>query len=104
MSGQATSFVNPSTRRQRSLFPSEELRYWGHYTDAHGDPAELDHAHIDQNIRRLKDSGADRYPFTSNNANRAWLDIVCLSDALVRWYQNLCRTWWPTPLGAPLST
>jgi hypothetical protein len=27
---------------QRSLFPSDEFRYWGFYTDADGDPVQLD--------------------------------------------------------------
>ena len=27
---------------QRSLFPSLQYRYWGHYIDADGDPVELD--------------------------------------------------------------
>jgi len=82
---------------QGSLFPSETYRYWGHYTDADGDPVDLDthmraHAHVEDNIRRLKDSGASRFPFTDIDANRAWLAIVCFADALVRWFQQLCLT------------
>jgi hypothetical protein len=51
---------------QHSLFPSIMYRYWGHYTDAAGDPVALDvhmraHAHVEDNIRRLKDSGAQRF-------------------------------------------
>jgi len=54
---------------QQSLFPSTTFRYWGHYTDAAGSPVDLDvhmraHAHVENNIRRLKDSGAQRFPFT----------------------------------------
>jgi hypothetical protein len=83
---------------QGSLFPSLEYRYWGHYTDAaDGDAVELDvhmraHAHVEDNIRRLKDSGADRFPFSSIDANRVWLAVVCMADALVRWFQLLCLT------------
>jgi hypothetical protein len=83
---------------QGSLFPSFEYRYWGHYTDnADGDPVALDmhmraHAHVEDNIRRLKDSGATRFPFTDIDANRAWFATVCMADALVRWFQQLCLT------------
>jgi len=82
---------------QQSLFPSTLFRYWGHYTDAAGDPVTLDvhmraHAHVEDHIRRLKDSGATRFPFTDIDANRAWLAVVCFADALVRWFQLLCLT------------
>ena len=82
---------------QQSLFPSAMYRYWGHYTDATGDPVTLDthmraHAHVEDNIRRLKASGAERFPFTDIDANRAWLAVVCFADTLVRWFQQLCLT------------
>jgi hypothetical protein len=82
---------------QTSLIPSTEHRYWGHYTDAAGDPVTLDvhmraHAHVEDNIRRLKDSGANRFPFTDIDANRAWLAVVCMADSLVRWFQATCLT------------
>ena len=82
---------------QQSLFPSLLFRYWGHYTDAAGDPVSLDvhiraHAHVEGHIRRLKDSGAERFPFVDIDANRAWLAVVCFADALVRWFQLLCLT------------
>ena len=82
---------------QQSLFPSTMFRYWGHYTDDAGDPVDLDvhmraHAHVEDNIRRLKDSGAQRFPFTDIDANRAWLAVVCFADGLVRWFQRLCLT------------
>jgi hypothetical protein len=82
---------------QQSLFPSLSYRYWGHYTDAAGDPVQLDahmraHAHVEDHIKRLKDSGADRFPFVDIDANRAWLAVVCFADALVRWFQLLCLT------------
>jgi hypothetical protein len=82
---------------QQSLFPSTLYRYWGHYTDAHGDPVDLDvhmraHAHCEDTIARLKDSGAQRFPFCDIHANRAWLAVVCFADALVRWFQLLCLT------------
>jgi len=82
---------------QQTLFPSMMYRYWGHYTDAAGDPVALDvhmraHAHVEDHIRRLKDSGAQRFPFVDFDANQAWLTVVCFSDALVRWFQLLCLT------------
>jgi len=85
---------------QRSLFPSLDFRYWGFYTDQDGDPRELDvtmraHAHVEQHICRLKDSGLTRFPFTSFEANANWLMAVALSADLVRWFQLLCfdGTW-----------
>ena len=80
---------------QGSLFASAMFRYWGHYTDSDLDPVAADvdmrgHARVEDNIRRLKDSGASRFPFTDLDANRAWLDLVCFADALVRWFQLLC--------------
>ena len=50
------------------------------------------HAHVEDHIRRLKDSGAQRFPFVDSAANQAWLAIVCFADALVRWFQQLCST------------
>jgi len=80
---------------QRSLFPSLDFRYWGFYTDQDGDPVDLDvtmraHAHVEQHIARLKDSGLTRFPFTSFEANSAWLMTVALSADLVRWFQLCC--------------
>lgn len=82
---------------QQSLFPSLEFRYWGHYTDAAGDPVDLDvhmraHARVEDNIRRVKDTGAARFPFVDLDANRAWLAVVCFADSLIRWFQLLCLT------------
>jgi hypothetical protein len=85
---------------QRSLFPSLDFRYWGFYTDQDGDPRELDvtmraHAHVEQHIGRLKDSGLLRFPFISFEANSNWLMLVAMSADLVRWFQLLCfdGTW-----------
>jgi hypothetical protein len=80
---------------QHSLFPSLEYRYWGFYTDQDGDPVELDrimraHAHVEQNISRLKDSGLLSFPFTKIEANRNWMATVMMAADLVRWFQLLC--------------
>ena len=81
---------------QTSLFPDLEHRCWGHYTDAADpNPAVLDadmraHAHVEDHIRQLKASGAERFPFVHLDANRAWLALVCYADTLVGWFQLLC--------------
>lgn len=80
---------------QRSLFPSLQFRYWGFVTDLDGDPRDLDqmmreHAHVEQHLERLKDSGLCSFPFTKFAANSAWLFIVALAADLVRWFQLLC--------------
>ena len=82
---------------QQSLLPDLEYRFWGHYTDQAGDPAELDrqlraHAHVEDHIGRLKDSGLLRFPFAGLAANQAWLQVVCWAADLVRWFQLLCLT------------
>jgi hypothetical protein len=82
---------------QHTLFPSANFRYWGHWTNQAGDPVELDaamraHAHVENHIRRLKDSGLCRFPFTDRDANQAWLTVVCFAADLVRWFQLLCLT------------
>ncbi|HOT80799.1 MAG TPA: transposase [Microthrixaceae bacterium] len=85
---------------QRSLFPSLDYRYWGFYTDQTGDPTECDvtmraHAHVEQHIQRLKESGLCRFPFQNFDANQAWLHTVALAADLVRWFQLVCLpdTW-----------
>lgn len=80
---------------QQSLFPSDAFRYWGHYTDQHDTAIELDlfmraHAHVEDHIQRLKDSGLCRFPFRNLEANQTWLALVCMSADLVRWFQLLC--------------
>jgi hypothetical protein len=82
---------------QQSLLPDLEYRFWGHYTDQDGDPAELDrlmraHGHVEDHIQRLKDSGLLRFPFTDLVANQAWMQAVCWAADLVRWFQLLCLT------------
>jgi hypothetical protein len=79
------------------LLPSLQYRYWGHYTDAAANPVELDHhirqhAHVEDHIKRLKDSGLERFPFTNLDAHRAWLQLVCTGADLVRWFQELVCT------------
>ncbi len=80
---------------QKSLFPSLEYRYWGHYTDQPGAPSRRDlfmrgHASIEDTLGRLKDAGLLRFPFVDLEANSAWLAEVCFAHDLVRWFQRLC--------------
>jgi hypothetical protein len=80
---------------QQSLFPSIDFRYWGHYSDRDGDPVTLDafmraHAHVEEHIARLKDSGLCGFPFSDLEANRSWLFCVAAAVDLVRWFQLLC--------------
>ena len=80
---------------QRSLIPDVDYRYWGFWTDQDGDPRELDltmrqHAHVENHIQRLKESGLTAMPFTKFEANAAWLFTVRLAGDLVRWFQLLC--------------
>ncbi len=82
---------------QRSLFPSENFRYWGFITDQPGDAVHLDklmrsHADVEDAVCRLKDSGLDRMPFTAWHANSAWAAISMIGLALVGWFQNACLT------------
>jgi hypothetical protein len=82
---------------QQSLLPDLEYRFWGHYTDQAGEVAELDchmraHAHVEDHIARLKESGLLRLPFAEFAANEAWLQVVCFGADLVRWFQLLCVT------------
>lgn len=82
---------------QTTLLPDLEYRFWGHYTDQAGDPVELDrqiraHAHVEDHIQRLKDSGLERFPFTTWDANQAWLQTVMWAADLASWFQLLCLT------------
>jgi hypothetical protein len=80
---------------QRSLFENPEYRYWGFYTDRAGDPVALDqtmraHAHVELNIKRLKESGLLAFPFSDFEANTTWMMTVLMAADLVRWFQLLC--------------
>jgi hypothetical protein len=80
---------------QQTLFPDLEYRYVGFYTDQAGSPVRLDvfhraHAHVEDDIAWLRDSGLERYPFTKFAANSAWMAVVGMAGALVRWFQRLC--------------
>jgi arsenical pump membrane protein len=48
------------------------------------------HAHVEDHIKRLKDSGLERFPFVDLDANQARLAIVAFAADLVRWFQLAC--------------
>jgi len=48
------------------------------------------HAHVEQNISRLKDLGLLSFPFTKIEADRNWMATVLTATDLVRWFQLLC--------------
>jgi hypothetical protein len=48
------------------------------------------HAHVENHIERLKESGLCRFPFTNFEANSNWMAVVLLAADLVRWFQLLC--------------
>ena len=82
---------------QRSLFPSENFRYWGFLTDQAGDTAQPDklmrsHADAENAVRRLKHSGLARMPFTDWHANSTWAAMCMTGLMLVGWFQTACLT------------
>ena len=79
---------------KRSLFDSEDYRYWGHWTDQPQPAPETDrdmraHAQVNNHIARVKDHGGNRFPFTKYAPNRLWLHTVALADTPLRWFQKL---------------
>ena len=79
---------------QRSLFPSDNWRYWGHWTDQGGPAAARDahmraHAVVEDHIAALKDAGLSRLPFGDFDANAAWVALACWARTLVVWFQQL---------------
>ena len=82
---------------QRTLFESDNFRYWRFLTDQTGDAVQLDrlmrsHADVENAVCRLKDSGLTRMPFTDWHANSAWAAMAMIGLALVGWFQNACLT------------
>lgn len=62
------------------------------------------HAHVEDHIRRLKDSGLCRFPFSDLDSNWARLTGVCVVGDLVRWFQLLsCPGPWPAPSPRPCA-
>lgn len=91
-------------RRERP-HPGAQLRLWDHngwrhqvvLTNSAGDPVELEarhrrHAQVENHIRNLKDCGLERMPFTSFDANAAWMEMVLAGADLLAWCQRVCLT------------
>lgn len=79
---------------KRSLFSSDDYRYWGHWTDSNQPAPESDrdiraHARVESHIARIKDQGGNRFPFSKLAPNQLWLHLVALTDTLIRWFQHL---------------
>jgi hypothetical protein len=88
-------------RRERP-HPGAQLRLWDHdgwrhqvlLTNSRGDPHRLEvrhrrHGEVENRIKNAKDCGLERMPFTSFDANAAWMEMVlCAADLLV-WCQQL---------------
>jgi hypothetical protein len=91
-------------RRERP-HPGAQLRLWDHdgwrhqvlLTNSRGDARRLEvrhrrHGEVENRIKNAKDCGLERMPFTSFDANAAWMEMVlCAADLLV-WCQQLLLT------------
>ena len=96
---------------QRSLFPSENFRYWGFLTDQPRSAVQLDrlmrsHADVENAVCRLNHSGLTRMPFTDWHANSAWAAMCMIGLAPLGWFQNACLDGGAAPRGpqtAPLG-
>jgi hypothetical protein len=45
------------------------------------------HAHVEENIKRLKTCGLDRFPFPDTARNKIWTSMVGWAHTLCRWFQ-----------------
>jgi hypothetical protein len=82
-------------RRERP-HPGAPLKLWDHdgwrhqviVTNQDGDPAAIEarhraHAQVENRIKRLKDIGEARFPFTRLTSNAAWLQIMLVAMLLL---------------------
>lgn len=82
-----------------------QLRSWDHdgwrhqvvLTSSRGNVRRLElrhrhHAQVENHIKNLKDCGLERMPFTSFDANAAWMDTVLCAANLLTWSQQLLFT------------
>ena len=71
------------------------LRHQVVLTNSVGDAADLElrhrrHAEVGNRIKNLKDCGLERMPFTSFEANAAWMELTLCAADLVAWCQSIC--------------
>ena len=91
-------------RRERP-HPGAQLKLWdrdGHrhqvvLTNSRGDAARLElrhrgHGNVENRIKNLKDTGIERMPFTSFDANAAWMEMTLTAADLLVWTQRICFT------------
>jgi hypothetical protein len=88
-------------RRERP-HPGAQLRLWDHdgwrhqvlLTSSAGDARRLEvrhrrHGEVENRIKNAKDCGLERMPFTSFDANEAWMEMVLAAADLLVWCQQL---------------
>jgi hypothetical protein len=88
-------------RRERP-HPGAQLRLWDHdgwrhqvlLTNSAGDARRLEvrhrrHGDVENRIKNAKDCGLERMPFTSFDANAAWMEMVLAAADLLVWCQQL---------------
>jgi len=89
--------------RREKPHPGAQLRLWDHnglrhqvvLTNSVGDAVALElrhrrHAEVENRIKNLKDCGLERMPFTSFEANAAWMELTLAAVDLLAWCQVLC--------------
>jgi hypothetical protein len=89
-------------RRERP-HPGAQLRLWDHngwrhqvtLTNTTGSAAAVEaqhrrHAQVENRIKDLKACGLERMPFTSFDANAAWMEMTLTAVDLLGWLQRLC--------------
>jgi len=89
--------------RREKPHAGAQLRLWDHnglrhqvvLTNSVGAAADLElrhrrHAEVENRIKNLKDCGLERMPFTSFEANAAWMELTLAAADLLAWCQALC--------------
>jgi Transposase DDE domain group 1 len=89
--------------RREQPHPGAQLRLWDTdgwrhqvtLTNSAGDALALElrqrrHAHVENNIKALRDTGLDRLPFRRFAANAAWLELVLAGHDLLCWLRLGC--------------
>ena len=51
------------------------------------DRLQREHAHVEENIKRLKTTGLERFPFPDTARNKVWTSMVGWAHTLCRWFQ-----------------
>ena len=91
-------------RRERP-HPGAQLKLWDRdgyrhqivLTNSRGDAARLEqrhrrHGNVENRIKNLKDTGIERMPFTTFDANAAWMEMTLAAADLLVWTQQICFT------------